>query len=295
MMESSEHATWGSIGALQGTAVFVIVVATLFQYSMCPFWDGLIDVLDCICCSSVLLHTLAVLLYANPRFTRKDYYYDVPLDDADSVAPNARLLEQGLIVVNALTLLSIFSMFWLAMIKDGFRRSSLHVLAARVSQDVAQLQRQLVLVKSSCEKELDATRQMVPQLDSGERVFHQRHGGGTITDVTRHSTQEHEISVRFDSGYVHHYKREKAARKLSMLHQADLSLLSLRQFTHVVRSALADSALAALSEQLLGATFLILSRIGGDDGNGAGVRRVPIRLVTLPPIRRSSPTFLYVV
>ena len=190
MMASSErHATWGSIGALQGTAIFVIVVATLFQYSMCPFWDSLMDVLDCICCSSVLLHTLAVLLYANPRFTRKDY--DDSLDDADSVAPNARLLEQGLIVVNALTLLFIFSMFLLALIQDGFRRSSLHVLAARVSQDVAQLQRQLVLVKSSCEKELDATRQMAPQLDSGERVFHQRHGGGTVTDVSKHSTCEH--------------------------------------------------------------------------------------------------------
>ena len=86
-----------------------------------------------------------------------------------------------------------------------FRRSSFHVLAERVSQDVAQLQRQLVRVKSSCKKELDANRQIVPPLDTGERVFHQKHGSGTITDVSKRSTCEHEVSVRFDSGYAHHY------------------------------------------------------------------------------------------
>ena len=85
-----------------------------------PFWDSRLDSLDCLCCASILLHTVATEFFNNPSFA-----YINGKAEEEFVSVYTHQLEVVLICFNALTLVAIFTLFvnsllevrrWLALV-----------------------------------------------------------------------------------------------------------------------------------------------------------------------------------
>ena len=55
---------------MQGLAILLVVPALILQFALRPYWDKRVDLLDCVCCLSILLHLEANVYFNNAEYAR---------------------------------------------------------------------------------------------------------------------------------------------------------------------------------------------------------------------------------
>ena len=55
---------------VQGLAILLVVPALILQFALRPYWDKRVDLLDCVCCLSILLHLEANVYFNNAEYAR---------------------------------------------------------------------------------------------------------------------------------------------------------------------------------------------------------------------------------
>ena len=80
------------------------------RYVRRPFWDKRVDMLDCVCCLSILLHVESTLYYWNPLFVNLG-------------SGGAEQLDGLLVAANVICVLHMFGLFFLTLIEHRFRHS----------------------------------------------------------------------------------------------------------------------------------------------------------------------------
>jgi hypothetical protein len=187
----------------QIVAVCCIVLATLVQFLHKPFWDTRLDYLDCVCCTSIMLHVLSSAYFNNRRF----------YDEMDHDAP--RLFEAGLIGVNCLSLLAISCLFVTSLVKHEFTAYAVARMVRTVARSVATLQHELLRERDSFVAAIRQALAETPSLCAGVRISHVAHGLGEIKDMVRNEDGEQCWDVVFDSGERRYYPRDQASKKVA--------------------------------------------------------------------------------
>ena len=119
-----------------GVAILIIATCILLQFVHKPYWDYLVDYLDCGCALSILLHCIASLYYNNLAFTTTPAF-----------AKDALGLDNLLVAANSLCFIAILALF--------VRQLCMKLLARRVFDAVAEkvinhiISMQLALKKNS--------------------------------------------------------------------------------------------------------------------------------------------------
>ena len=99
-----------------------------------PYWDSRVDVLDCACCVSILLHLVATVYFNDAAFN---------LDDDLNPTTRASQLDTLLVVVNIFIMCSIALLFAWTFLENVFRIRGRSVLARLVATNVVSLQANL--------------------------------------------------------------------------------------------------------------------------------------------------------
>ncbi len=99
-----------------------------------PYWDSRVDVLDCACCVSILLHLVAAVYFNDAAFN---------LDDDLNPTARASQLDTLLVVVNILIMCFIALLFAWTFLENVFRIRGRSVLARIVATNVITLQANL--------------------------------------------------------------------------------------------------------------------------------------------------------
>jgi hypothetical protein len=119
---------------LQGVAIFVITVATLFQLAA-PYWDWRTSALDFVACFSITVNCVALLYFSNQDFASPTEFSAEQTGASD--------LDSILVFVNALNIFLICAVFAVTIIEVRFKAWSIKKLCESVSQTAVNLQKSI--------------------------------------------------------------------------------------------------------------------------------------------------------
>ena len=219
-----------------------------------PLWDERANILDCLACSSHLLHLTAGLYFNDVTFL--------------SLTDDTSRLDKILGAANVFVILLSISLFVLTMIENAYKMDCVALLSSKLGHLVATMQVELRKQRHELCELLRAGLDTPASLTPGARISHAVLGEGTIKDSNNDVEGGTSLYVIFDSGVKRSYETEVAQKRLTLLCDEQSKLtpdakISFRNFKLAVESTLGTSTLT--HQRCIEALFLTLKLLDGTE------------------------------